>query len=282
MTVTRVLLFLALSLCLHCMALSVNLRLVSETATSPQPGIGYVARSLDSFYPVVMSSSIPRKATDAAPVTAAPFEHRPVAVDVAKALISASAPVKPQIQLKSNQPAPLSVKENIVEEKADKSDVHILPEQGNLQVLSFPAPPSEVYGIESESKGSELLEVGIGKDPDSSVSASIPRSGVGMQNKSDSKLNFRQALPRYDSSPAPEYPAVAKRRGWQGKVQFEVLVLENGRVGNLEILVSSGYKSLDHAARKAIYRWKFQPASSYGVAVESRVVVPVVFKLDDN
>jgi periplasmic protein TonB len=45
---------------------------------------------------------------------------------------------------------------------------------------------------------------------------------------------------------------------------------------------SSGYRSLDRAAAKAVRRWQFDPACSAGLAVASRVVVPIRFMLTDD
>ena len=103
-----------------------------------------------------------------------------------------------------------------------------------------------------------------------------------LANEDSPHAKFQAALPCYDLNPKPIYPEVARRRGWEGTVLFEVLVLESGRVGDLEMVQSSGYRSLDRAARKAIRGWVFKAAMSYGLAVDSRVVVPVDFVLERN
>ncbi len=107
--------------------------------------------------------------------------------------------------------------------------------------------------------------------------------GTSLQGQGEkvSDQGFESALPRYDVNPPPRYPQVAKLRGWEGKVIFEALILKNGRVGNLNILESSGYRSLDNAARKAIGRWKFRPATSFGVSLDSQVEIPVTFSLKE-
>ena len=90
----------------------------------------------------------------------------------------------------------------------------------------------------------------------------------------------QQAQPRYGYNPAPAYPRVAHRRGWEGIAELNVKVLSNGRVGEVQLKNSSGYRSLDNAARRAILTWRFNPAIRYGREVESWVVVPVHFVLD--
>ncbi|MCW8892237.1 MAG: energy transducer TonB, partial [Deltaproteobacteria bacterium] len=92
--------------------------------------------------------------------------------------------------------------------------------------------------------------------------------------------NTQMALPRYDVNPRPEYPKIAKLRGWEGDVLFEVLVTKTGRVGQLQMLTSSGYRSLDNAAQKALKRWIFKPATTFGgIEIDSLVRVPIKFSL---
>ena len=65
-------------------------------------------------------------------------------------------------------------------------------------------------------------------------------------------------------------------------MRFKVLVEKDGTVGDIELVSSSGYRSLDRAARRAIHRWSFHPATSLGMPVASRVVIPIDFVLDQG
>ncbi len=87
------------------------------------------------------------------------------------------------------------------------------------------------------------------------------------------------AIPRYDKNPSPEYPLIARRRGFQGTVVLEVLVDRNGRVGDLRVFNSSGYKALDIAAVKSVSEWIFRPAIKGNENIEMWVRVPVCFQL---
>ena len=89
------------------------------------------------------------------------------------------------------------------------------------------------------------------------------------------------AIPRYDLNPVPHYPEVARLRSWEGKVVYEALILKSGRVGHLNLLASSGHRSLDNAARKAISHWQFKPAISSGRVIDSQVEIPITFSLKD-
>ena len=58
----------------------------------------------------------------------------------------------------------------------------------------------------------------------------------------------------------PIYPRIAIKRGWEGVVVLRVEVLDDGSVGSIIILSSSGRKILDKSALKSVRTWKFKPA----------------------
>ena len=86
--------------------------------------------------------------------------------------------------------------------------------------------------------------------------------------------------PRPVFYPKPAYPNLARRRQFQGKVVVEALVDVHGHVARVGLAQSSGYTSLDRAAKQGVLKWRFEPAMRDGVAVEKLVQVPVVFRLD--
>ena len=89
----------------------------------------------------------------------------------------------------------------------------------------------------------------------------------------------RGAIPIYDKNPSPEYPLIARRRGFKGTVVLEVLVNRNGRVGDLRVFNSSGYKVLDRAAVESVREWIFRPAIKGNENIKMWVRVPVCFQL---
>jgi protein TonB len=91
--------------------------------------------------------------------------------------------------------------------------------------------------------------------------------------------SVKKAIPIYDKNPSPEYPLIARRRGFQGTVVLEVMVKPNGRVGELRVLKSSGYKVLDRAASASVREWIFIPAIKGNEKIEMWVRVPVSFQL---
>lgn len=77
--------------------------------------------------------------------------------------------------------------------------------------------------------------------------------------------------------PAPEYPRQAVRQRLTGEVVLVAWVSATGRVGSIEVEVSSGYLLLDDAAVAALSRWKFRPRAVRGEAQAYRVRIPFRF-----
>lgn len=83
----------------------------------------------------------------------------------------------------------------------------------------------------------------------------------------------------YRLNPAPDYPPIALRRGWEGTVRLRVTLDIQGHPSRVELAVSSGHPILDESALAAVRRWQFRPATRLGEAVVATVEVPIVFKL---
>jgi len=85
----------------------------------------------------------------------------------------------------------------------------------------------------------------------------------------------------YGANPLPPYPLVARRLGMEGVVLLEVVVAPDGHAADVRVAKSSGYPALDASAVATVRdRWRFVPARRDGVPVESRVTVPIRFKLE--
>ncbi len=80
----------------------------------------------------------------------------------------------------------------------------------------------------------------------------------------------------------PRYPREAAMRGQQGIVRLSVVVATDGSALSVEVEQSSGYPLLDRAARDAVTKWRFRPATDGGVAVPSTIPVSLSFILEDR
>jgi protein TonB len=77
------------------------------------------------------------------------------------------------------------------------------------------------------------------------------------------------------------YPQAAKEAGVQGKVFIAVTIGADGHAKS--ITVQKGVRSdLDQAAVKALEPIQWKPAMKDGKPVETSIVVPIQFKLEDK
>jgi protein TonB len=78
----------------------------------------------------------------------------------------------------------------------------------------------------------------------------------------------------------PKYTSDAMRAKIQGQVELEIIVLENGTVGDVRVTKSLDRSyGLDEAAKEAARRWLFKPGVRNGVPVATRVGLVLEFRL---
>jgi periplasmic protein TonB len=77
----------------------------------------------------------------------------------------------------------------------------------------------------------------------------------------------------------PRYPESARRAGAQGVTTLRVRVLENGRVDEVLVEQSAGFRDLDLAAMEAVKKWIFELARRGKDPVSVWVMLPVKFEL---
>ena len=127
-----------------------------------------------------------------------------------------------------------------------------------------------------------LIEATNSTAPAPSAPAAIPQESKPAPPAPPAEAPIKQA--RFDAdylkNPAPAYPPLSKRMGEEGKVILRVLVNPQGTADNVEIKTSSGSPRLDESALKTVHTWKFIPAKRGDEAVQSWVLVPIIFKLE--
>ena len=76
------------------------------------------------------------------------------------------------------------------------------------------------------------------------------------------------------------YPKQAYRKGIQGRVVCQFVVKKDGKISKVEVVRSSGDKSLDREAVRVIRSMpKWKPAMYQGKPVSVKYTVPVTFRL---
>jgi protein TonB len=191
----------------------------------------------------------------------------PLVMEVA--LIAAPAPAKPA------PPAPAVAKPKPRPVPVKPKKAPALPKKTPVlrQPVLKPAPtPEPAATAETAAPAAPAAPVAAPARPSAAAAAPAPPKAAPF-----TEANYRA---NYQSNPKPEYPRLAKSRGWQGKVLLRVQVTADGRSASVQVQQSSGHKQLDEAAVKAVENWTFLPAKRGDMAVASTVTVPIQFKLN--
>jgi TonB family protein len=81
--------------------------------------------------------------------------------------------------------------------------------------------------------------------------------------------------------PVFEYPSVARRRGWQGRVKVGLFLEEGGDLSRVYLVESSGYAVLDKAAMKNVTSLRNVPAVTQWLDSSGmEVMLPVSYQLN--
>tara|TARA_B100001564_G_scaffold326147_1_gene308172 strand:+ start:298 stop:1026 length:729 start_codon:yes stop_codon:yes gene_type:complete len=106
------------------------------------------------------------------------------------------------------------------------------------------------------------------------LSKKLPTNSTPQNIKSSAKYKIGTI-----KNPHPEYPMIARKKGWQGKLLLNVRVSENGDVISVNVLKTSGFEILDKTSVETVKIWKFTPARIGSKNVEDYLNIPVNFKL---
>lgn len=131
------------------------------------------------------------------------------------------------------------------------------------KMVSAPVKPEKVIFEESETQEEIVTDIDV---------------AAAVDIKKETPV-VREAVPLYKVNPPPEYPRLARKRGYQGTVVLEVMVDQNGRVGDLRLFTSSGHSILDKKAMASVKGWLFEPAMKGDKKLDMWVRVPVRFEL---
>jgi protein TonB len=103
---------------------------------------------------------------------------------------------------------------------------------------------------------------------------------TSLSNQDRNNKIEEETFPTYLKNPKPRYPIMARRRKIEGVVLLKVEVLPNGKVGNIKVQRTSGYRILDESALHAIKDWIFIPAKRNGMCIKVWTNIPIRFQLD--
>ena len=78
------------------------------------------------------------------------------------------------------------------------------------------------------------------------------------------------------------YPAIARRKGWQGIVKLELHIEADGSITDLQVDETSGYSILDKAALQCLQLASIPGAAQWLQGHATNIVVPVEYRLLDS
>ena len=151
------------------------------------------------------------------------------------------------------------------------------PEPPRVEVRPLPPDPDSmlVKSPDSEAVQMEELPEEVREKPEEPLqqpeSAAVPQIAP--------KQARIDAPPRPKKTIRPRYPDGARQRGEQGDVILEIRVDEDGSVGEVKVVSTSGFDELDAAAVRAVRAARFNPAKSGGASVASTARLTLTFRL---
>jgi len=178
----------------------------------------------------------------------------------------------PQMKELEDEPEPVS------NQGDDAPPDLALPVPMQADVPSIPRPDDFVQALDFSS----LLEKPDLRDARISVIPENIRRGLELR----SRLGAIFSIAELDRHPeavvqvAPVFPFVLKRDSIEGRVMVEFVVDAEGRVLGA-MAVESSHPGFEEAAVTGVGRWKFRPGQRNGRPVNTRMRVPIVFRLTD-
>ena len=227
-------------------------------------------------------------------------------VDLASVASTASKPVEPEPVIKPvpaeitqtepvSAPEPPPVAEPLVEETPVRQAV---PEEPTEPLVEEPV--IEAVASEEPNLVEPTPEIPVADQP---VQTTQEVSPPQPQTEPSDTVEFTETVPAvaennsptpptasnttpprsdvaYFNNAKPVYPLSARKRRLEGMVLLEVTVDRLGWPEAVFIKESSGHSVLDNAARWAVEKWRFIPATENGNDVAAIVEVPIRFALN--
>ena len=214
-------------------------------------------------------------ATESQPQAELPKAEEPKAVPEAVKQPEAPKPAKTIVAKKPAVPTKLPEKEvlperldpviadeDMVETASAQPEVatEVAPEVTPAALSELEAEESELEEATATEAASEDLQNTEDPSPEitsvgaaTSAAVATATQAGSSQGSARSYLDLKQA----QGNPAPKYPMQARLQKRQGQVELLYLVTPQGKVRELKILKSSGFRDLDQAAVDAVSKYKF-------------------------
>jgi protein TonB len=228
--------------------------------------------------------------TESDGLTARPLRRRllpaflAVSVAVHAAVVAVVPPSTPDYE-----PTQARVLEVVLVQTEPPQPLPVEPETVPVQPQRKRAPDRAAAVTEQPRRADAVQPVLVLPEPNSVAEpvVGVPRAAEKRAPVPETRTEVASVAPTtpgfsaaYLRNPAPRYPVAARRAGEQGTVTLRVLVTRDGQPARVDVEKSSGSAHLDTAALEAVRVWRFVPARQGTDAIESWVLVPIVFRLE--
>jgi len=144
---------------------------------------------------------------------------------------------------------------NLLEQSNNNENIKEKPGQGDFNITS--------QGVDCKDKGQAK------KNPEIAKILDFTKNNYPDNVNPPELLEFQR----------PVYPENLRERDIEGKVILKLLINKEGKVQEIQIFQSSGYKMFDQIAIKAVGQWRFKPARKGNQQMVSWVLIPINFQI---
>lgn len=193
-------------------------------------------------------------------------------------------------QLEANEPVPKKPEpaRNVTKTAGDELVVSRVLGPETEPVLTVPAPsqenkiePEPVHQAEPENP----RDVHETAKREAAQENNNDPSKATVSAESEASSPSMPKIPRYQlgstANPEPDYPLLARKKGWQGEVILGVHLEADGSIKHLTFVKSTDYGVLNHAAYETVRtQWRFDPLEAENAQKNNYIEIPISFRLD--
>ena len=165
---------------------------------------------------------------------------------------------------------PPAVAENEMEVVADAP---VLQPQATQPVITDTAPAKQRPADQAVAQA--RAETAVETRTDKSQAMQAASASISREQQ---KQHLRASVMAFITGQL-NYPAIARRKGWQGVVKLELLIESDGHISDLHIEQTSGYALLDKAALSSLQLAHVPDAAQWLDGKAVSIVVPVEYRL---
>lgn len=115
----------------------------------------------------------------------------------------------------------------------------------------------------------------------SAVNKSAPSPESSQLSSSASQIDKPRYILGSKANPKPDYPMLARKKGWQGDVILGVQVAADGTIEHLTFVKSTDYGVLNYAAYETVRNhWRFDPLNEEKETLSAYIEVPISFRFN--